>query len=345
MTCRDCLRVGMFEWNAPAMRSFPSISDQEILAHRGIRNHVDESQPGHVLVERELSARRQLETVGTVFLTNRECPFRCLMCDLWKNTTEHTVAAGAIPHQIAVARSRFEELCEQQTLTLPAHIKLYNSGNFFDAQAIPRDDWAEIAKQVGAYHSVIVENHPRLCGPGCIEFRDLCDTTLEIAMGLESSDEQTLRRLNKRMTVTDFSRACEFLLAHGIRLRSFVLLKPPGLTEEQGIEQAIRSVQFAVNCGVDCCAVIPTRGGNGILEVLSRDGFFQPPLLSSLEAVMEEIVGWGRARCFADLWDLQQFSACDHCFTDRRERLRRMNETQQVLPAVRCDVCTHSRDV
>ena len=26
--------------------------------------------------------------VATLFLTNRECPFRCLMCDLWKNTLE-----------------------------------------------------------------------------------------------------------------------------------------------------------------------------------------------------------------------------------------------------------------
>jgi len=66
--------------------------------------------------------------VATIFLTNRECPWRCVMCDLWKNTLIDSVPLGAIPSQIDYALAR-----------LPAarQIKLYNSGSFFDTQAIP----------------------------------------------------------------------------------------------------------------------------------------------------------------------------------------------------------------
>ena len=39
----------------------------------------------------------------TIFLAGRECPWRCVMCDLWRETTEADTPPGAIPHQIEAA--------------------------------------------------------------------------------------------------------------------------------------------------------------------------------------------------------------------------------------------------
>jgi archaeosine synthase beta-subunit len=36
------------------------------------------------------------------------------------------------------------------------------------------------------------------------------------------------------------------------------------------------------------------------------------------------------------LWDAERFYDCEQCGPARRERLARMNLTQQVLPAVAC---------
>jgi uncharacterized Fe-S cluster-containing MiaB family protein len=74
--------------------------------------------------------------VATIFLTNRECPWRCLMCDLWRNTLVDSVPAGAIPEQIEFALRQ---------LPPARHIKLYNSGSFFDRRAIPPEDFPAIA--------------------------------------------------------------------------------------------------------------------------------------------------------------------------------------------------------
>ena len=79
------------------------ITDAAILAARGAKNLVDPFRPYHMLVEPEWSADRVVEDVATVFLSNRECPFRCLMCDLWKNTTDEKVPVGAISEQIRFA--------------------------------------------------------------------------------------------------------------------------------------------------------------------------------------------------------------------------------------------------
>ena len=307
-----------------------SFSDAEILRARGPRNPADPWQPYHFLVEPEYSADDTVDDVATIFLTGCECPFTCLMCDLWKNTTREAVPAGAIPAQIEFALRQ---------LPPARHIKLYNSSNFFDRRAVPTQDLPQIAQQVGRFRTVIVENHPKLCGPACAEFQQQCGTQLEVALGLETSHAPTLAALNKQMTVADFSRACRILLQDRIRIRAFVLLRPPGVSEEQGVRQAIDSVKFAFDCGVSCCSVIPVRSGNGILELLQRQGQYTPPTLRSLVTVCEETLGWGRGRVQADLWDLERLATCPECRDAVTHRLRAMNLTQRVPPAVTCSRC------
>ena len=242
------------------------------------------------------------------------------MCDLWKNTTPQTVPIGAIPAQIDFAL---------QQLPAARHIKLYNSGNFFDLRAIPTEDWPAIAERARRFDTVIVENHPNLCGPSCAAFQQLSGTQLEVAMGLETSHPATLAMLNKQMTTDDFARACDTLRKNSILIRAFVLLKPPGTSEEQGIERAIESVRFAFDCGVGCCAVIPVRKGNGIMEQLHARGEFSSPRLSSLELVVRETLSWSRGRVFADLWDAEQFADSAEFADEQIRTLTAMNRTQR----------------
>ncbi|MEZ6125180.1 MAG: radical SAM protein [Planctomycetaceae bacterium] len=313
------------------MTDRPEFDDAAVLAARGAKNTVDPMQPWHVLIEPELTADGTLEDVGTIFLTNRECPIRCVMCDLWKNTTAEIVPAGAIPAQISFALPQ---------LKTAKHLKLYNSGNFFDPQAIPPADLSRIADMVNGFRTVIVENHPRMCGDACVRFAGEYDGQLEVAMGLETSHEPTLRWLNKRMTLQDFSRACEFLMAHDIRVRTFVLLRPPDTSEADGIRRALDSLRFAFDLGVSCCTVIPTRSGNGLMDQLQKFGRFSMPEVASLETVLEEAISWRRGRVFGDVWDMDLFPACSHCRATRLDRIHHMNLTQTLPPPVRCDRCS-----
>jgi radical SAM enzyme (TIGR01210 family) len=303
-------------------------TDAEILAARGSKNAVDPFVPWAFLVEPERSAAGEVVDVATIFLTNRECPLRCLMCDLWKNTTDEPVPSGAIPAQIDYALAR---------LPPARQVKLYNSGNFFDPRAIPREDYPAIAQRVRHFENVIVENHPRMCDEACLQFRDLLGTGFEVALGLETIHHRVLPALNKRMTVRDFDRAAAFLREAGIAVRSFILLKPPLITEEaEAIDLALASIEHALAAGADCCSVIPTRRGNGIMEQLAAGGQFAPPQLASLERVQEEGIRLGGGRVFVDLWDADKLTPCAECGPRRIERLRQMNLRQEVFPAVAC---------
>ncbi|MBV9849593.1 MAG: radical SAM protein, partial [Armatimonadetes bacterium] len=118
----------------------------------------------------------------------------------------------------------------------------------------------------------------------------------------------------------------------------FLLLRPPFLTEQEGIVWAKRSLDAAFDAGAEVCCVIPTRAGNGAMEALAAAGDYAPPSLASLEAVQEYGLALGRGRVFADLWDAERFYACA-CSPARAARLAAMNRTQQPPPPVACKEC------
>jgi hypothetical protein len=133
----------------------------DIIRLRPPKNVVDPYLPNGFFVEQEHSASGEIERVATILLTGRECVYHCLMCDLWKNTLDGPTPTGTIARQIDYALQRLP----------PASVlKLYNSSNFFDPLAVPPDDYPQIAERARRFNTVIVENHPRLCGANSLDF-------------------------------------------------------------------------------------------------------------------------------------------------------------------------------
>jgi len=315
--------------------------DLFVLQHRPPKAPLDPYRAYSAVWEEEPDASGVLRPTLAVFLTNRECPFRCVMCDLWVHTLDETVPRGAIPAQIRGALAEVRGPRSGGALAPQAsQIKLYNAGSFFDPRAIPSEDDDEIARAVEGFSRVIVETHPAFLtgahGDRCVRFRDAIAGRLEVAVGLETAHPGVLARLNKRMTLESFGRAADFLAAHDIDLRVFILLNPPFLRPEEGVEWACRSLDLAAEHGATVCSVIPTRGGNGAMEALGEPA--QPPRLTALEAVIEYGISRSVGRVFADLWDLQRFYECA-CSPARAERLRVMNLTQRVPPPLACVEC------
>jgi uncharacterized Fe-S cluster-containing MiaB family protein len=141
------------------------------------------------------------------------------------------------------------------------------------------------------------------------------------------------------MSLADFERASAALTQRHVSARAFILVRPPFMTEEEGLEWAKRSIDFAFDAGVECCALIPTRGGNGAMEGLAKRGLFTPPSLETLETAQAYGVSLARGRVFADLWDIEKLSSCRHCAASRIDRLNRINMTQQVEAQIVCDRC------
>jgi len=301
--------------------------DKWILSHRGKKNKVDPFKPYAWLVEKERQISGQIEDVATIFLTNMECPFHCLMCDLWKNTTSRPVPVGAIPAQIEWALEQMPKV---------KHLKLYNSGSFFDDRAIPLADYPQIASLLSGFETVIVESHPKFIGDSCLQFRNMLKPELEVAIGLETAHPEVLRKLNKHVNLDDFKYSVRFLTRNEIRTRAFILLRPPYLSESEGIIWAKKSIDFAFHVGVECCIVIPVRAGNGAMDELLKTDDFHPPKIESLESVLKYGIGLNAGRVFADTWDLSLFSTCPECLEQQITRINAMNLNQEIVFGEKC---------
>jgi radical SAM enzyme (TIGR01210 family) len=252
------------------------------------------------------------------------------MCDLWRNTLTDKVPPGVIPAQIEYALARMG----------PARqVKLYNSGSFFDLQAIPVEDYPAIGARCNVFERVIVESHPALVGARCLQLRDSLAGKLEVAMGLETVHPDILPKLNKRMTLDQFSHAAAWLGQNDIDLRVFILVKPPFMEEAEACYWAERSIDFAFECGASVTVLIPTRAGNGAMDLLAASGEFAPPEMGTLEAALQYGLSRHKGRVFADLWDLEKISRCGACYGARFLRLKEMNHRQTALPSIQCAVC------
>jgi archaeosine synthase beta-subunit len=305
--------------------------DRFVLQHRPAKNQLDPYRAYASMWEEERDSSGALASTAVVFITNRECPFRCVMCDLWVDTLDETVPRGAIAGQIRAALAG---------LPPARQIKLYNAGSFFDPGAIPPDDDDEIAHTVKGFDRVIVESHPAFLAGAyeerCLRFRAAISGELEVAIGLETAHPDVLARLNKKMTLEQFRRAASFLREHDIALRVFVLLSPPFMPEAEAVAWACRSLDLARDCGATVTTVIPTRGGNGAMEAIGDS--FHPPRLPALESTLEYGISIGRMRVFADLWNIERFFSCD-CSDARATRLAAMNRGQRPVPDVVCTRC------
>ena len=264
----------------------PAARDRFIIDLRGPRPQHDPRRFQDLSIEDEPTERGDIARVGTIFLTGRECPWRCAMCDLWRFTTRDDTPAGAIPEQIAAALRAWRERGAQIS-----RLKLYNASNFFDPRAVPEHDYGAIGAQLGGLEQVIVESHPSLIGARIDRFlHALGGTRLEVAMGLETAHPAALDALNKRMTLDDFARAAGDLRRRDVSLRAFVLIGPPFVPAEEQDAWLLKSVAFAEACGAAVISLIPARAGNGTMEALTAQKLFRAPTQEDVDRSMKLVL-------------------------------------------------------
>ena len=89
------------------------------------RARLDPFRASAFLIEDELAETGEVVACATVFLTNRECPWHCLMCDLWLSTLQESVRPGRFPSTGGPTEGRVQR------------IKLYNAGMLLRPEGDP----------------------------------------------------------------------------------------------------------------------------------------------------------------------------------------------------------------
>lgn len=300
----------------------PAARNQWVMRARDglVRERRSTRQPAGVLWEEEWQGISGMRPGMVVFLVNRECPWRCVMCDLWRQALPESVTGDDILAQVDAALAMRGGRSVEW-------LKLYNAGSFFDPGAIPLSAHAGIALRCAGIGRLIVESHPALVGGRVEDFRRRLpsSTQLEVAMGLETVHPEAHGKLNKRTSPSDFARAASWLRQSGVGIRIFLMTRPPFIRQEEGREWLLRSVDYALETGADPVVVIPARAGNGAMERLQQMGEWEDAPLEWVEEALLHGRSRGMGRVLADTWGMSAIVAGKPDREAMLERIEQLN--------------------
>jgi len=238
----------------------------------------------------------------------------CSMCG-YRQASVNTVTEDDLNRQIDEALSKYGG---------EPFVKIYTSGSFLDENEIPMPVRERILREFSRCERILFESRPEFVKEEAIS--SLPKTTT-IALGLESSDPDVLRTsINKGFTPEDSRMAGMLIKNAGLKVRTYLLLKPPFLTESAAIEDTIRSAMFADEFS-DEISVNPLNVQRGTYaERLWRNGELRPPWIWSLAEVLGRLSGNVNARLMSSpsgggtMRGIHNCGKCDREMLDGIER-------------------------
>ncbi|MCK4615023.1 MAG: archaeosine biosynthesis radical SAM protein RaSEA, partial [Thermoplasmata archaeon] len=143
------------------------------------------------------------------------------------------------------------------------------------------------SKAASVFDRVLIESRPEFVKEEIL--RELNkNMNLEVAIGLESaSDEVLMHSVNKGFRFADYERAAKVLNSLRIPLRTYLLLKPPFMSEAWAIRDAVASIRAAEKYS-ETISINPLNIQSfTLVEHLYRKGDYHPPFLWSLLEVLK----------------------------------------------------------
>ncbi|TAJ44665.1 archaeosine biosynthesis radical SAM protein RaSEA [Methanofollis fontis] len=222
----------------------------------------------------------------TIIFKSGGCSYRqCLMCGY-----RFEGHFGASPEEVLRSlRGQLAWIRERYDLPAIGMIKIFTSGSFMDPAEVPPAFREEVARAF-AGKVVVIETRPEYVDAEALEsMRREIGTPLHVAMGLETTDDAIREKsIRKGFTFADFIAASERAREAGVGVKAYLLLKPLFLTEQEAIDDMIRSIAGVTpHCGMISMNACTVQKGTE-LERHWRRHAYRPPYLWSILEVLEK---------------------------------------------------------
>ncbi len=275
----------------------------------------------------------------TVILRTAGCQWRkCRMCGYWHESS-HDVTQADILSQLRYALTTASPKNEDFIL------KLYTSGSFLDEREVSgatRRHIAEMLRQRQDVKRLIIETRPEYVTADALA--DLAGIELEVAMGLETADDFIrLEYINKGFSFEDYKTAAGLITDCGATVRTYLLLKPPFVSERAAIEDVIKSAELVAPYSRTISMNLCNVQRHTELESLWRQGYYRPPWLWSAVEVLKTLKEKRRSMTVISdpvgAGHIRGPHNCGYCDNTLKEAIKRFNITQDtgILKGLNCD--------
>jgi radical SAM enzyme (TIGR01210 family) len=200
----------------------------------------------------------------------------CSMCGYINDATQKQVDEKDIMHQFEKAMEHFS-----------SHkvVKIYTSGSFFDEQEITRALQDKILQILAEKtEKIVVESRPEFITAEILKGKE----KLEVALGLESANDEVLKNsINKGFLFKDYKKTAQMLNDLGVGVRTYLLIKPPFLSEKDSIDDAVKSAE-RISEYTQTISFNPVNIQKfTLIERLWRNNEYRPPWLWSVVEVLK----------------------------------------------------------
>jgi len=219
----------------------------------------------------------------------------CSMCGYFNDSLWEKVSDADLMKQFDYAMKGYSK---------QKFVKIFTSGSFLDEKEISPNVRKEILSKLSeTTEKISIESRPEYVNDNTLkEVKKINDLKeFEIGVGLETASDYIRKNcLNKGFTFEDYKTAAGKLKKYDFGLKTYVLIKPPFLTEKESIEDAIQTVD-SIKKITNIISFNPTNvQNNTVVNYLWKKKQFRPAWLFSIVEILKEskkIAGKIRLKC------------------------------------------------
>ncbi|MDH7517860.1 MAG: archaeosine biosynthesis radical SAM protein RaSEA [Candidatus Thermoplasmatota archaeon] len=251
-----------------------------------IPKSVDTKNPVHCWSEKDILDGKIVDAFVIIFRT-RGCSWAlksgCTMCGYFNDSTWKNVSDNDILTQFDRAMQKYSG----QKI-----VKIFTSGSFLDDDEIK----PEVRKKILGVLSektdkISVESRPEYVKDEKLsKIKEIVQPkTFEVGVGLETSNDFLREHaINKGFTFDDYKKSAKLFKKHGFKLKTYVLIKPPFITEKQAVEDCVNTVKD-IRSYTDVVSFNPTNvQHHTFVEYLWRRDQYRPPWLWSIVEILKQ---------------------------------------------------------
>ena len=246
----------------------------------------DTRKPASFWSEKDIIDKKIVDTF-LIILRTRGCSWAiksgCSMCGYFNDSIWKKISDEEILSQINYAMKNYSN---------QPFIKIFTSGSFLDNTEISQKLRKDILKILfQKCKKVSVESRPEfITDKNLSEIKKISGSKIfEIGVGLETADDYIRKRfINKGFVFNDYKKAADLLKKYGFKIKTYVLIKPPFLTERQSIDDAVKTVE-KIKDVTDVISFNPCNvQRRTFVEYLWKNKKYRPPWLFTVVEILKQ---------------------------------------------------------
>jgi archaeosine synthase beta-subunit len=245
----------------------------------------DPTRPVRCWPEKDVLAGKIVDAFVIIFRT-RGCSWAlnsgCTMCGYFNDSMWEKISDENLLKQFETVMKRYSG---------EKFVKIFTSGSFLDDTEIkPRVRNEILGKLVETADKVSVESRPEYITDDKLpDIKNIFQSkTFEIGTGLETANDFVREHaINKGFTFDDYKNAADAMKKNDCELKTYVLVKPPFLTEKESIEDAVGTIE-KIKTITDVVSLNPTNvQRNTLVDYLWKRKQYRPAWLWSVIEILK----------------------------------------------------------